>query len=387
MKNNFAAFLTLLSLSLFVLPLAAQPPRPPHAPPGGQRNWFERMDTNKNGAVERSEFDANVDSTFKNIDKNADDVIDENELPPAPHRGENGAPPPRRNGEELNAPERRNTPPPPPFLMKDINDDGELTRAEFDENARRHFTAMDKNSDAVVTREEANSFGNGLRPPPPPAPTIEFLGAEMRFGDKLVKNAAFSAQIVVENTRRLFDGTTIQAQNKGAIYRDAAGRTRREQILDTVGGFSLGAESQKLIFITDVAEGTQYFLDANRKTARRIPLSGNPLAINETDNSKTEPLGTKILEGVSVEGTRIVNEIPAGRIGNQKSLQIVTERWFSSELQTVVYSRHVDPLAGENVFRLTNIKRAEPARELFIVPSDYRIVNAPSAGRREDRKQ
>jgi hypothetical protein len=324
---------------------------------------------------------------FKNTDKNTDGVIDEDELPAPPlHPGGNGAPPPRPNRGGLDAAQERPLTPPPPFLMKDNNRDGKLTRAEFDENVRQHFTAMDKNGDGAISREEANLMGEGLRPPPPPAPTIEFLGAEMRFGDKLVKDSPFSAEIVMENTRRLFDGSTIKTQNKGAIYRDAAGRTRREQTLETVGGFSLGGEAQKLIFITDAADGTQYFIDPNRKTARKIPLSGNaPPPINETDKGKSESLGTKILEGVSVEGMRTVNEIPAGRIGNEKSLQVVSERWYSRELQTVVMSRQIDPLVGEHIFRLTNVKRVEPARELFVVPSDYRIVNPPSPRRGEDR--
>lgn len=382
MKNKFAAFLTLLLLS--VSSAQAQPGRPHPPPSQWLRDWFERLDANKNGAIERSEFDAHINSLFKNADKNADGAVDENELPPPPHRGGNGAPP-RQNGEPLNG-TAEHLPLPPPFLMKDPNRDGELTRPEFDENVRRHFSEWDKNGDGAISRQEANSAGEGFRPPPPPpGPTVEFLGAEMRFGDKLVKNAPFSAEIVLENTRRLFDGSTIKTQNTGAIYRDAAGRTRREQTLDAVGGFSLGGEAQKLIFITDNADGTQYFLDPNRKTARRIPLSGAPPPTpNETEKGKSESLGTKILEGVTVEGTRTVNEIPAGRIGNEKSLQIVTERWYSPELQTVVYSRHLDPLAGEHVFRLTNIRRSEPARELFVVPTDYRILNAPNVKPRED---
>jgi hypothetical protein len=60
-------------------------------------------------------------------------------------------------------------------------------------------------------------------------------------------------------------------------------------------------------------------------------------------------------------------------VGNDKPLQIVTERWYSAELQTVVMTRHIDPLMGEQVFRLVNIRRGEPARELFLVPNDYKV--------------
>jgi hypothetical protein len=37
-------------------------------------------------------------------------------------------------------------------------------------------------------------------------------------------------------------------------------------------------------------------------------------------------------------------------------------------------SKHSDPFAGENVYRLTNIRREEPALSLFAVPSEFRII-------------
>ena len=36
-----------------------------------------------------------------------------------------------------------------------------------------------------------------------------------------------------------------------------------------------------------------------------------------------------------------------------------------------VYSRQSDPRYGETIYRLTNIRRAEPAPELFKVPEEY----------------
>jgi hypothetical protein len=62
-------------------------------------------------------------------------------------------------------------------------------------------------------------------------------------------------------------------------------------------------------------------------------------------------------------------------MGNDKPLQVVTENWFSPELQMIVMSRHLDPLSGEHIFRLTNIKRAEPAADLFSVPAGYKVEN------------
>jgi hypothetical protein len=44
-----------------------------------------------------------------------------------------------------------------------------------------------------------------------------------------------------------------------------------------------------------------------------------------------------------------------------------------TELQVTVLSKHSDPRAGENTYRLAGIKREEPAAALFAVPSDYTV--------------
>lgn len=87
----------------------------------------------------------------------------------------------------------------------------------------------------------------------------------------------------------------------------------------------------------------------------------------------TESLGKQTIEGVEAEGTRTTVTFPAGMMGNERPINIVSERWYSPELQTVVMTRHSDPRFGETSYRLTNINRGEPARTLFEVPSDYTV--------------
>ena len=93
---------------------------------------------------------------------------------------------------------------------------------------------------------------------------------------------------------------------------------------------------------------------------------------------RSEELGTQTIEGINAVGTRTTITIPAGEIGNERAIEIVDERWFSPDLKTIVMTRHSDPRAGETVYRLTNIIRAEPDHSLFEVPGDYII--------REDRE-
>ncbi len=90
-------------------------------------------------------------------------------------------------------------------------------------------------------------------------------------------------------------------------------------------------------------------------------------------NEVKEQLGKQMIEGVEAEGTRTTMTIPAGEIGNERPIEIVSERWYSPELQLVVMTRHSDPRFGETTYKLTNINRTEPAKTLFEVPADYKI--------------
>lgn len=84
-------------------------------------------------------------------------------------------------------------------------------------------------------------------------------------------------------------------------------------------------------------------------------------------------LGDKHFDGVRAEGKSTVWTIPAGRIGNRNPINITSESWYSPELQVTVHSRYHDPRTGETVYRLANIRRAEPSADLFKVPEDYRV--------------
>jgi hypothetical protein len=88
---------------------------------------------------------------------------------------------------------------------------------------------------------------------------------------------------------------------------------------------------------------------------------------------KTEPLGTKTLEGVQVTGTRTTSTIPAGTIGNDRDLNIIRETWYSSDLKLMVQSTQSDPRFGETTYTLKNIQQGSPDVTLFQVPANYTI--------------
>ena len=94
---------------------------------------------------------------------------------------------------------------------------------------------------------------------------------------------------------------------------------------------------------------------------------------NTNANEVKEQLGKQMIEGVEAEGTRTTVTIPAGEIGNERAIEIVSERWYSPELQLVVMTKHSDPRSGETTYKLTNINRAEPAKSLFEVPAGFNV--------------
>jgi len=107
----------------------------------------------------------------------------------------------------------------------------------------------------------------------------------------------------------------------------------------------------------------------NEMTARTAALMPTEMRFKTNEES----LGKQMMEGVEAEGKRSTTTIPAGAIGNELPILIVTETWYSPELQTIIYSKHSDPRTGETLYRMANIRRGDPDPSMFQVPPDYII--------------
>ncbi len=238
-----------------------------------------------------------------------------------------------------------------------------------------------------------------------------------------VQGAPYSATITNESVQTLADGNRIVQTSTGTVARDSLGRTRQDAPLPAIGNM-MPAKAPHLVFIQDPVAQSSYTLDLTDKTAVKnpglpggivsqglhvsgpaqagaaladgpmvairgvaattfdVPLDGRIMsiqakALGEDAKVQTEDLGSKILEGVNVTGTRSTRTIPAGQIGNDKPISIVTEVWTSPDLKTIVYSKRSDPRIGDQTFQLTNIVRAEPDPSLFTIPSDFKLQDFP----------
>jgi hypothetical protein len=235
-----------------------------------------------------------------------------------------------------------------------------------------------------------------------------FIWPQAGFPGRVVKGAPYSATATTETAQTLGDGNRIHQVTSSNLYRDSAGRTRREQSLNGLGSLAADGNLPQVVFINDPVAGVSYSLDPSSRVAQKTPgrawemagppprgpnaamppLPGPPgmrgaRGPGRSDmDTKTESLGTQTFDGIVAQGTRTTSTIPAGKIGNEQPIQIVSERWYSPDLQLVVMSKQTDPRSGETVYRLSNISRSEPSPAMFSVPSDYKVSEMRSRGNR-----
>jgi len=241
-----------------------------------------------------------------------------------------------------------------------------------------------------------------------PEGKIEFFSAEMAGAGEVVTAAPYTATATTESTQVLADGNRIVNKTSSLVARDSQGRTRRETDLHRIG--TMQVDSPKTVFINDPTTHTQYiFTPGGGEATKVIRSEGNwkesPQIIDlrsqreerlkekvilkvggahegqqskeSSEQVKHEDLGTQTIEGVSAQGKRETVTIPAGQIGNERPIEIVTETWFSPELHTMVLRKHSDPRLGDSTYRLTDIKRNEPDASLFQPPAGAKLRSEP----------
>jgi len=251
--------------------------------------------------------------------------------------------------------------------------------------------AMAQAPPTVVTREriEIRHMGTPATGVMPLDVLTVSSEAGMAVEMAVVKGAPFSGEFVTESVQQLADGNRIVSKRTEVYVRDGEGRTRREM--------------GPVTFIHDPVAKVEWVLENQKKTARKMMMPdmggeagpGKTVMIFRREGSsatpvvsaamgkfetKTEPLGKRMIEGTEAEGTRTSVTIPAGAVGNELPMVTVSERWMSTELKTVVMTTRQDPLAGETTYKLTNLQKGEPARMLFELPADYTMATEDIVG-------
>lgn len=242
----------------------------------------------------------------------------------------------------------------------------------------------------------------------------------MQENADVVKNQPYQAKAVTEMQQTLADGSHITQTTNATVARDSDGRTVRIQELSTTGPSKSASDSSQsdgptLTTIFDPLSQTHTDYTSDRKVAHVLPMPAPPpgatmrghvrgfammgagpgpegagpvtFAVQAHADSgepgpnpsgRSEQLGTKTIEGISVTGTRTTTTIPTGTIGNDKDLLVTREIWYSADLKLVILSTQTDPRFGETSYTLTNIQRSEPDPTLFQVPAGYKVDNVPA---------
>ena len=217
-------------------------------------------------------------------------------------------------------------------------------------------------------------------------------------------NAPFSADAVITVKQTLRDGTRIDQTATARYYRDSGGRVRVAQVVPGQTG-----QNRSLIMlvpdphsrsVSTLEPSTRTFYYGSRQVAAvafngrntfALPLAANRFLIFHPQDWRTQrfewpvsyssnghALGSRVIGGINAEGRRVVLTVGAGENGNAQPVDIIGEQWESPDLNLLVYSRYSNPETGILEYRLTNISRAEPSADLFIVPPDY-ILRTTSA--------
>ena len=215
-------------------------------------------------------------------------------------------------------------------------------------------------------------FGPGGAGEPGPG-SFEFGGLVGGFGGRTITGKPFQATFTITRTESL-PGNTITNTTTGTVARDNDGDTYRDFKLPSIGPWAAANGPQEFLYLRNVKAMMQYIVNKTKGTfesfaihthdpagtdeggfkhrnhpesdSNNVTVTDNPTAIYADPGT-----GTKY----TVDDKKITRTIPAGTIGNANPIVIVSERWYSSDLNLVLETSHSDPRFGTSVYQLSSI--------------------------------
>ena len=198
-------------------------------------------------------------------------------------------------------------------------------------------------------------------------------------------DAPFSASVNTEWTKYLQDGSTQILRNHRLIARDGQGRVFQERRTFVPDGS--GREPQVTRWeLAELATHTVSYCDPRAwicelrfyNAPAAVNMSAGPSS-NDATSVTREKLGTRVLEGLDLIGTRETETIGPAVSGANRPLVVVKEFWYSPRLGLNVLTERDDPRSGKEVFTVSGIQLSEPASSLFALPVSFRIVDLRGA--------
>jgi hypothetical protein len=200
-----------------------------------------------------------------------------------------------------------------------------------------------------------------------------------------VAGKPFSGRDSIDWTRNLEDESIVATHLEANLARDGQGRIYRENVSFLPA--SSNERSKPYEFnISDPATHTRTSCVVATRHCTinnyRAPTSFTPRPTGTFDKGTREltreNLGSDVVDGLNVVGTRETVSIKAGVVGNSQPLVTTREFWYSPDLQVNLSVTRKDPRQGTQAIHVVNLSRAEPDPSVFQVPADYTVQDQRS---------
>jgi hypothetical protein len=208
--------------------------------------------------------------------------------------------------------------------------------------------------------------------------------------------APFSATTKTAFEQTLGDGNRIHNETRGFQARDSSGRTRTETVEQCLIGedgqphpqvrvevddpatqtdleWHTGEDAQKVVQVLHRPAPRKMTPEDMAEMQRRMKLD-EIRQKSESESRTEEKLGTRNLNGISAEGYRTTQVIPAGAQGNELPLKTTHEAWMSADTGLTLLVIEDDPRQGKSTFEYEDVTLREPDPALFKAPDGYKVV-------------
>ena len=199
----------------------------------------------------------------------------------------------------------------------------------------------------------------------------------------------FSGMDTIVVTYMLQDGNTMSRRVDAKVARDSQGRVYREDH-NFVPANSHDLSPLYEIHLYDPVAKAQLFCYARSYrcdlTDYKPQASFEPTPEGSYDHGTRtltrEQLGSDVIEGINVIGTRETMTVGAGAVGNDRPIVSTREYWYSDALQTNLAVTRTDAAGGKQVIHLHDISRTEPDPHLWDIPAGFKVRDLRTSARR-----
>jgi hypothetical protein len=193
-----------------------------------------------------------------------------------------------------------------------------------------------------------------------------------------VPGKPFSGRDSIDWTRNLEDGTVVATHLDANLTRDSQGRIYRERRSFVPTNTGEQSKLKDIVLFDPIAHTRTICSVAARHcnvTSYHAPTSFTLTKAGPFDNGTRyltrESLGSDVVDGFNVVGTRETTSINAGAIGNSQPLVTTREFWYSPDLQVNLSVTRKDPREGTQTIHVVDLSRSEPDPAMFQVPAGF----------------